>query len=286
MRRVILALLCALLLCGCTAPPEKMDEDDLTRLKAYRFPAPPMVQASIDTEPLTEAFGNVAPGMQIVERNISGWHKIQLVYDYPGGKPENWNGMCEALAAGTAAYKGYTTAEIVTPHGALLASAIEGTLTYDAFEDIREPRKGFEHEGNLSAYDSAPYYVSSKNGFYHADGTCGALISRPYYAVGIDDAVDERLSFCPICAAEIREEIKNVERTEVPFVFPDRAPQTTETPDYSDLLDELDDLVCIPKEGERYHSTVLCGNIDPNGAYWIPLDKAIAEGYGRCSNCW
>lgn len=278
-RRLILALLCALLLCGCGAKPQEMSEDEIERLKAYRFPEPPTIQTIIDSDELVASFGNVAQGVQIVERNINGWHKVQLVYDYPGGKPENWESMCEALAAGTSSYKERATAELVTPRGALLASAINGKLTYDAFEHITEPRKAYEHSEKLANYDKATYYVSSKNAFYHTDGTCGPHLSKVYYAVNVDDAVDERKNFCPVCASDISNEIKNVARTSAPgsgITYP-------EPPDYSV---ELDDLVCIPKSGRKYHSTVLCSNMDADRAQWIPLAEALERGYTRCSNCW
>lgn len=285
MKRIILALLCALLLCGCGTAQQETSDEEPSRLQAYQPSDPYTVQVSIDSGPLIEAFGTVAQGAQIIERNIKGWHKVQVILDYPGGRPENWESMCEALSAGTVSYKEHTTAELVTPRGALLASAIEGELTYDAFQNISEPRKGFEHKEDLSVYDSSTYYVSNKNAFYHTDGTCGALRSRVYYAVNINDAVDERKRFCPVCAAEISDEIKNVERTAVPYEFPTRPEESniTDLPDYSDLLD---DFVCIPKDGDKYHSTVLCGNIDPKGAHWISLEDAIARGYTRCSNCW
>lgn len=285
MKRLVLAIFCALLLCGCGTPQQEPNAEEVARLKAYQFPEPPTVQTVIDSDALKEAFGGVAQGIQIVERVINGWHKVQIIYDYPGGLPDDWESMCEGLAAGTALYKEHATVELVTPRGALLASAMGGKLTYDAFETIHEPRKGFEHEESLSVYENSPYYVSSKNAFYHADGTCGALLSRVYCEVSIDDAVDERTKFCPICAADIHEKIKDVERTFVPFEFPAHAEDSEIVWDI-DYSEWLDDSVCIPKEGEKYHSTVRCSNIDPKGASWIPLEEAIARGYTRCSNCW
>lgn len=288
MKRLVLSLLCALLLCGCSAKPQEMSGEEIARLKAYQFPDPPAVQTVIDSEPLLEAFGSVAQGIQVIERNINGWHKVQLIYDYPGGKPQNWKSMCDALAAGTAAYKERTTAELVTPRGALLASSIGGKLTYDAFAHIQEPRHGFEHSEDLSSLDNAPYYVSSKNAFYHTDGTCGAFLSRVYYEVGVNDAVNERRYFCPICATEIRDEIKQVERTVVPFEFPvrEQEPETFEPLDLPDYGDWDDEFVWISYTGSKYHSTKYCSNMNTNRAKLILLSEARARGRTRCSKCW
>lgn len=288
MKRFLLALLGALLLCGCGTAQQETSDEEPPRLQAYQPSDPYTVQVSIDSETLIEAFGNVAEDVQIIERNIKGWHKVQVVFDYPGGRPENWESMCEALSAGTASYKEHTTAELVTPRGALLASAIEGKLTYDAFEKIQEPRKGFEHSEDLSQYDSSSYYVSNKNRFYHIDGTCGALLSRVYYEVGVDDAVDERRYFCPICAAGIRDEVKHVERTVVPYEFPVREeePEADETQKMPDYIQWNSEYVWLSKSGTKYHSNRFCSNMDRDNAEMVTIQEALSRGRTRCSNCW
>jgi hypothetical protein len=43
-------------------------------------------------------------------------------------------------------------------------------------------------------------------------------------------------------------------------------------------------MVWITSTGTKYHSIPDCGTTKTS--WQIPLDEAIAQGYGKCKNCW
>lgn len=289
MKRTLLPLLCVLLcvaaLCGCAESGAGMTEEERAALIAYRYPKPPTIQVTTDSPELLAAFGDVADGARIVERNIDGWHKVQIVMD-AAGRPEDWPGICAALAAGSARYKDVTSVELVTSRGALLASAIDGAVTYDAYETIREPRRRYEHAEDLTVYDAGPYFVTNKNQYYHKDGMCSAKLSRPYVTVDANAAVDELETPCPICAARISAAVAGVERTELPPERPQPIVLTDDAaePDALRALDPGERLVYVSTRSHTIHSIPDCSGMKNYTA--MPQAEADARGYKYCSNCW
>lgn len=285
MKKLLLVLLCALALCGCSEAPQRMTEAELAAWKAYHCPKLPGIQSVSNTDALQAAFGSVAPGAKLIDYNVKGWHKVQIVLDYPGGVPDGWEDMLAALSDGSAQYEDHSSAELVTSRGALLATASGGLLRYDVFENVRQPAPNFTHEEDLSAYTDRTFYISSKNRYYHLDGLCSELNTRAYYAVDVNTAVDAREDPCPVCAANVLPpEILNVKRASL-------TPEPVQPEPIEEVLPNIEisndeKYVWVSKTGSKYHSTSLCSNIDVKNAKYISLSEAKSQGKTPCSNCW